>query len=164
MLPNSHFLPLAGPSRVSRMNRWTLGGELQTWCRRLTIASDIMFTNKLFSRFFDNGQVIETIRGGGIFQPAVDHAIKLLQDGEWVGPRSRVDGRSWADSHLSRRQDQSANHQPGGRPDTFQVGRVSCDEQYRQLAAQADPSVDASVWTRRSCPRSFPSGYPVSFA
>jgi hypothetical protein len=26
MLPNSHYLPMAGPSRVSRMNRWTLGG------------------------------------------------------------------------------------------------------------------------------------------
>lgn len=48
------------------------------------IASDIMFTNRWFSRFFNNGQVIETIRGGGIFQPAVDKAIKLLQDGEWV--------------------------------------------------------------------------------
>jgi monolysocardiolipin acyltransferase len=43
-----------------------------------------MFTNKLFSRFFTNGQVIETIRGGGIFQPAVDKAIKLLEAGEWV--------------------------------------------------------------------------------
>jgi monolysocardiolipin acyltransferase len=43
-----------------------------------------MFTNKIFSRFFENGQVIDTIRGGGIFQPAVDKAIKLLQDGEWV--------------------------------------------------------------------------------
>jgi len=43
-----------------------------------------MFTNRLFSRFFNNGQVIETIRGGGIFQPAVDKAIELLQDGEWV--------------------------------------------------------------------------------
>lgn len=43
-----------------------------------------MFTNRWFSRFFNNGQVIETVRGGGIFQPAVDKAIKLLQDGEWV--------------------------------------------------------------------------------
>jgi monolysocardiolipin acyltransferase len=29
--------------------------------------------------------VIETVRGGGIFQPAIDEAIKKLQDGEWVG-------------------------------------------------------------------------------
>jgi monolysocardiolipin acyltransferase len=47
-----------------------------------------MFTNKLFSRFFINGQVIDTIRGGGIFQPAVDKAIKLVEQGEWVGPLS----------------------------------------------------------------------------
>jgi monolysocardiolipin acyltransferase len=45
-----------------------------------------MFTNKLFSRFFINGQVIDTIRGGGIFQPAVDKAIKLVEQGEWVCP------------------------------------------------------------------------------
>jgi monolysocardiolipin acyltransferase len=31
--------------------------------------------------------VIETVRGGGIFQPAIDEAIKKLQDGEWVGCR-----------------------------------------------------------------------------
>jgi hypothetical protein len=47
-------------------------------------ASDIMFTNPVFSRFFELGQVIETFRGGGIFQPAVDQAVKLLQSGEWV--------------------------------------------------------------------------------
>ena len=43
-----------------------------------------MFTNPVFSRFFAAGQVIETIRGGGVFQPAIDKAVKLLQDGEWV--------------------------------------------------------------------------------
>jgi monolysocardiolipin acyltransferase len=43
-----------------------------------------MFTNPVFSRFFDRGQVIETVRGGGVFQPAIDRAVKLLQDGEWV--------------------------------------------------------------------------------
>jgi hypothetical protein len=53
--------------------------------RRLIIAADVMFTNSLFSAFFRSGQVLETIRGGGIFQPAVDEAIKLVQNGEWVG-------------------------------------------------------------------------------
>jgi hypothetical protein len=69
---------------ASREGRDQLGGG-QDWDRRAdNIASDIMFTNKLFSRFFNNGQVIDTIRGGGIFQSAVDKAIKLLEDGEWV--------------------------------------------------------------------------------
>jgi monolysocardiolipin acyltransferase len=116
MLPNSHFFPLAGPSRVSRMNRWTLGGMscqsprgdqpggYQDWGRRAdNIASDIMFTNKLFSRFFNKGQVIDTIRGGGIFQPAVDKAIKLLQDGEWVCHAIGVS--LMIDSYFSRGQD-----------------------------------------------------------
>lgn len=52
--------------------RWSLG------------ASDIMFTNPLFSAFFRKGQVLETFRGNGIFQPSVDIAIKRLNEGHWV--------------------------------------------------------------------------------
>ncbi|RSH91981.1 hypothetical protein EHS25_009352 [Saitozyma podzolica] len=52
--------------------------------RIATAPSDIMFTNPYFSRFFTLGQVIETYRGGGIFQPAVDEAVRLLQSGEWI--------------------------------------------------------------------------------
>jgi monolysocardiolipin acyltransferase len=37
------------------------------------------------SKFFSLGQVIETVRGGGIFQPAIDDAIRKLGEGEWVG-------------------------------------------------------------------------------
>lgn len=47
-------------------------------------ASDIMFTNPVFSAFFRNGQVIETFRGEGIFQPALDAAIDKLNQGHWV--------------------------------------------------------------------------------
>jgi len=54
------------------MTRWTLG------------ASDIMFTNPVFSAFFRKGQVIETFRGAGIYQPAVDRAIEKLRAGAWV--------------------------------------------------------------------------------
>lgn len=56
----------------SSTTRWSLG------------ASDIMFTNPLFSAFFRNGQVLETFRGNGIFQPSVDIAIKQLNEGNWV--------------------------------------------------------------------------------
>ncbi|KAG1753707.1 acyltransferase-domain-containing protein [Suillus paluster] len=52
--------------------RWSLG------------ASDIMFTNPVFSAFFRKGQVLETFRGNGIFQPSVDTAIKQLNEGHWV--------------------------------------------------------------------------------
>ena len=41
---------------------------------------------RIFSKFFTLGQVIETVRGGGIFQPAIDEAIKKLQAGDWVRP------------------------------------------------------------------------------
>ena len=82
--------------RDPRMTRWTLG------------ASDVMFTNpcvcsnttvglvcsllrrytrlpdSFFSKFFRNGQVIETFRGRGIFQHAIDDSIAKLNKGEWV--------------------------------------------------------------------------------
>ncbi|KAG1715962.1 hypothetical protein ID866_1186 [Astraeus odoratus] len=53
-------------------NRWVLG------------ASDIIFTNLVFSAFFHQGQVIETFRGKGVFQPALDTAIDKLNNGHWV--------------------------------------------------------------------------------
>ncbi|KAF4602382.1 hypothetical protein EYR40_005587 [Pleurotus pulmonarius] len=57
----------------SRTMRWALG------------ASDIMFTNPVFSKFFRLGQVHETFRGKGIYQPAVDAAINTLNTtGGWV--------------------------------------------------------------------------------
>ncbi|KAI9439288.1 acyltransferase-domain-containing protein [Lactarius indigo] len=56
----------------SHMTRWTLG------------ASDIMFTNPVFSAFFRKGQVLETFRGTGIYQPAIDTAIEKLRAGAWI--------------------------------------------------------------------------------
>ncbi|KAF7355028.1 Tafazzin family protein [Mycena sanguinolenta] len=64
-LPTKYFLS-------SRTIRWTLG------------AQDIMFTNPLFSYFFRKGQVLETVRGIGIYQPSVDAAIDKLNNGNWV--------------------------------------------------------------------------------
>jgi monolysocardiolipin acyltransferase len=86
ILPTSYFLN-------PKMLRWTLG------------AADIMFTNpcvrptllliekpltlhflgRVLSSFFRAGQVLETFRGKGVHQPAVDNAIRLLDEGHWVG-------------------------------------------------------------------------------
>nr|CDI51613.1 related to TAZ1-Lyso-phosphatidylcholine acyltransferase [Melanopsichium pennsylvanicum 4] len=52
--------------------RWTLG------------ASDIMFTNPFLSTFFRNGQCIETLRGGGIYQKAIDTSIEKLNKAKWI--------------------------------------------------------------------------------
>ncbi|KAF4619416.1 hypothetical protein D9613_005410 [Agrocybe pediades] len=49
----------------SRTTRWALG------------ASDIIFTNP-------HGQTLETFRGKGIYQEAVDTAIQKLNQGHWV--------------------------------------------------------------------------------
>ncbi|WAR57859.1 hypothetical protein PtB15_5B89 [Puccinia triticina] len=48
--------------------RWTLG------------AADILFTNRISW----NGQVIKTVRGDGIYQPAMDLAIEKLDNSQWV--------------------------------------------------------------------------------
>ncbi|KAI9437910.1 acyltransferase-domain-containing protein [Lactarius psammicola] len=56
----------------SHMTRWTLG------------ASEIVFTNPVFSAFFRKGQVLETFRGAGVYQPAIDTAIEKLRAGAWI--------------------------------------------------------------------------------
>ncbi|KAI0048162.1 acyltransferase-domain-containing protein [Auriscalpium vulgare] len=58
----------------THLTRWSLG------------ASDIMFTNpsSVFSAFFRTGQVLETFRGKGVYQPAVDSAIEKLSSGSWI--------------------------------------------------------------------------------
>ena len=38
----------------------------------------------IFSAFFRSGQVLETFRGAGVYQEAVDVAIKRLDEGKWV--------------------------------------------------------------------------------
>ncbi|KAG2013359.1 tafazzin-PC [Coprinopsis cinerea AmutBmut pab1-1] len=56
----------------SRTTRWALG------------ASDIIFTNPVFSSFFRLGQTLETFRGQGIYQESVNTAIQKLNEGSWV--------------------------------------------------------------------------------
>ncbi len=43
-----------------------------------------MFTSPLLSKFFRNGQCIETHRDGGIYQKAIDESIAKLSSGEWI--------------------------------------------------------------------------------
>jgi monolysocardiolipin acyltransferase len=51
-----------------------------------------MFTGRCASWFFKAGQVIETHRGKGIYQDAIDLAAQKLDNGRWVG-RPLLDGR-----------------------------------------------------------------------
>ncbi|RHZ64080.1 hypothetical protein Glove_326g152 [Diversispora epigaea] len=52
--------------------RWTLG------------AQEICFTSPPLALFFTLGQVIPTVRGAGIYQPAMNFAIDRLNEGKWV--------------------------------------------------------------------------------
>ncbi|GAA5834901.1 hypothetical protein JCM11251_002057 [Rhodosporidiobolus azoricus] len=64
----------------SRTLRWTLG------------ASDVMFNGKWDRWFFEKGQIIETFRGKGIYQSAIDQSTKKLDEGQWVHifPEGRI--------------------------------------------------------------------------
>jgi monolysocardiolipin acyltransferase len=88
-----------------------------------------MFTKPWQAKFFELGQVINTERGGGIFQPAIDRAVKLVQDGEWVcGSKSlriMLDNVNLTDPYISRGKGQPAKVQSRGRVDTVQVGSVN---------------------------------------
>jgi monolysocardiolipin acyltransferase len=57
--------------------------------------------------------VIDTERGGGVFQPAIDQAVQLLQDGEWVGPSL---GRADDQIHIfpEGKVNQASNNPDGG--------------------------------------------------
>ncbi|KAF8321245.1 hypothetical protein DL93DRAFT_2073044 [Clavulina sp. PMI_390] len=73
----------------SRKMRWTLG------------ASDIMFTNPLSAAFFTAGQVIETYRGKGVYQLAIEEAITKLDGGRWIHifPEGKVNQPSLNPEH-----------------------------------------------------------------
>lgn len=40
--------------------------------------------SRTIGAFFQCGQVVPIVRGNGIFQPAIDESIRLLQQGKWV--------------------------------------------------------------------------------
>ncbi|KJE89614.1 acyltransferase [Capsaspora owczarzaki ATCC 30864] len=52
--------------------RWSVG------------ASDICFTNPVFSFFFGAGQTLPIVRGAGVYQPCMDFAVELLNAGRWI--------------------------------------------------------------------------------
>lgn len=89
----------------------------------------------LFSAFFRAGQVIETFRGNGVYQPAVEEAISKLNDGRWVCfsvpilflliGAQQLATYSITGSHVPRGQSQSTVSEPRGWVIPLQMGNVS---------------------------------------
>ncbi|GAB5588632.1 Lyso-phosphatidylcholine acyltransferase [Umbelopsis nana] len=73
------IMPVRTLCNIDKM-RWVLG------------AAEICFTNPASSLFFGLGQVIPTVRGYGIYQPAVDFAIHKANQNCWlhIFPEARV--------------------------------------------------------------------------
>ncbi|SRR5258705_11270440 len=58
-----------------------------TYCDFVPGACSVDFSiayPRIFSSFFRAGQVIETFRGRGIYQPAVNDAVRKLDEGAWI--------------------------------------------------------------------------------
>lgn len=95
--------------------------------------------NRILTKFFTKGQVIETDRWGGIFQPAIKACSERLGKGDWVRTHTRAGRRAHPSRltphaarrtgpRLPRRQVQSGISQSGVRGGPVvpvQVGRVS---------------------------------------
>ncbi|KYR00452.1 tafazzin family protein [Tieghemostelium lacteum] len=52
--------------------RWTLG------------ASNILFTNPVYSKFFSLGKCIKIVRGDGIYQPGMDETLDKMLNNQWI--------------------------------------------------------------------------------
>jgi len=102
----------ARPYLDSHLTRWSLG------------ASDIVFTNPVFSGFFQYGQVIETFRGAAVYQPAVDTAIE----------RPRTDSEVWRNR------------------DKIQNGRCASFQGVRSCGCRASNGNDGDTSTSRDHP------------
>jgi monolysocardiolipin acyltransferase len=65
--------------------RWSLG------------AQEICFKNSIFSRFFSAGRVIPIVRGAGIYQEGMNHALDVLHRKGWVHlfPEAKVNVEYW---------------------------------------------------------------------
>ncbi|XP_054164739.1 tafazzin-like [Oppia nitens] len=61
--------------------KWQLNAGRHRWS---AAAQEICFTNVLYSMFFAMGKTFPIIRGKGLYQPAMDYALNLLKDGQWI--------------------------------------------------------------------------------
>jgi len=61
--------------------RWQFNSNHHRWS---AAAQEVCFTGDLHSLFFSLGKTFPIIRGKGIYQPAMDFALDLIRDGQWL--------------------------------------------------------------------------------
>jgi hypothetical protein len=89
------------------------------------LSFDIVLICSVLSAFFRNGKVIETVRGDGISQVAIDFTIERLDEGEWVSGFLQYGGHHSMipDTRISSRICSSRPTRTATRP--TEVGHVS---------------------------------------
>lgn len=82
--PNSRIPQLTDDSLVSGSTRYRVHKSVRPSVFVIALSFMTYLSARIFSAFFRKGQVLETFRGGGIYQSAVDIAINKLDQGHWV--------------------------------------------------------------------------------
>jgi len=86
MTVSNHVSTLDDPFLVSAMLPWAffLTEPQHKLTRWAMCAEDVCFRNKFFNAWCLNGKVLPVVRGGGLEQPVLDVAARLLARGDWV--------------------------------------------------------------------------------
>jgi monolysocardiolipin acyltransferase len=78
---SNHDATIDDPVLFGLLNWKTLASER---LRYSLGAQEICFKNAFLSRFFSAGRVIPIVRGSGIYQRGMDHAIEVLNNNGWI--------------------------------------------------------------------------------
>jgi len=87
----SHQPVITYSNHVSTLDDPTIWGAIPTThllqrqhMRFAMAAHDVCFNTSFRTWFFSQGQCLPVMRGGGVYQGSMNHAVQLLNEGRWV--------------------------------------------------------------------------------